>query len=220
MPAYAGLTAVDSSTAGGEVVDVTELTIEEVAPVDITPPTVVDMTPPPAVERPPVTTPTPLPVDDYVTILTKNKTEGTVAMKSAIASVEQYLLGMKPGKTIPPTSGALIQYLFWKALLSIINQTTPAEFKDVWTMVIAIVTEHRAGAFMPKYTARFSAEWKWGSASLSTYMRLIHLMVHTADPTKTRADVLKDIDLDKVMDDYFTSQGRDNLHTYYSRYTT
>jgi hypothetical protein len=216
IPAYTGLTAADSSVPAADGVDggLSTDVVEVTTPVVSTPAPAPSA--PPPVERPPVTPPAAIPADDYITVLTKNKTEGSVAMKSAIASVEQYLLGMKPGKTIVPSSGALIQYLFWKSLLAIINQTPANEFKAVWGMVIAIVREHRSGTFLPKYTTRFSADWKWGQSTISTYMRLLHLMTETANPDNTIAKVSASIDLDKVMDDYFISSGRDNLHTYYS----
>ena len=143
------------------------------------------------------------------------KVNGTVLQKNLIAALDKYLEDLKPRKPVTVDKGANIQYLFWKTLHSVIENSSQEEFKSLWTIVLAYFNLFKDDAFHERYVYRFAEYWAANEDELSAFQRLLNLIKLTADP-KERALGLKQVNVEKSLELIFSEQGRQKLLNFYN----
>lgn len=143
--------------------------------------------------------------------------QGSVSERNLIVELETYLEAMAPGKPVVPKQGNNSQYRLWINLRNLINNVDDqAQFKQLWNIVLAYFVEYKNGVFHDRYVFRFSEEWDRSLDELNAYQRLINLIKLTAD-ANTRANGLKQIDIDRTLQIGFTDAGRGRLLNFYGK---
>lgn len=153
-------------------------------------------------------------VTDFNSMMNNFKQNGTVAEKSLISGIEQYMKNMAPGKPLDFDSGARFQYQFWKLISNIAETAKPDEFKKLWSILLAYYREFKTGVFHERYVFRFSENWIWSEAELNGFQRVLNIINLTCDP-KERAIGLKQVSLDRSLSEGFSDDARQRIVGYY-----
>lgn len=135
-------------------------------------------------------------------------------VSSLIVSMEQYISAMAPGKSMTPEHGNRQQELLASALFGVLN-TQGDTFKLCWSVALAYFNEYKTSVFNERYVYRFSEYWTKEISVLSTFQRLINLMIVTADPETRAAASRQEVSIDKTLKVGFTDLARQNLLNFY-----
>lgn len=151
---------------------------------------------------------------DFEATVAKLKSEGTGAQKATILGIEQYIDNMKPGKPLQHHDGAMHQYRFWKLISHLLETAPQEEFRKLWAILLLHAKQHSEGVFADRYVFRFAEHWSQNVAELNAFQRIINIIRLTADPEK-RAAGLKQVDLNRSMEEGFTETARQRLISFY-----
>ena len=99
-------------------------------------------------------------------------------VNSLIVSMEQYISAMAPGKSMTPENGNRQQELLASALFGVLN-TQGDTFKLCWSVALAYFNEYKTSVFNERYVYRFSEYWTKETSILSTFQRLVNLLIVT-----------------------------------------
>jgi hypothetical protein len=142
--------------------------------------------------------------------------KGTPEQSGLIARLNTYLEDMKPGKPMSGDHGVTKQYQLWRTIFNTIEHAPAAQFKSLWSILLAFFHEHADGVFHESYVFRFSEFWKHSKQELDGFQRILNLIKVSADP-KTRGETAKQVDLDKTLSQPFTEEGRNRLLGFYKK---
>lgn len=125
-----------------------------------------------------------------------------------------YLDHMAKGKPVDPANGVRLQFRLWSGFRTLINNTEPGNFREVWKQVLAICLESKDKVFNEFYMYRFADQWTQQKDQLRAFHALVNLIIITADPASRRA-ALAQVDLDKTIGSAYGATGRNNLVLFY-----
>ncbi len=152
--------------------------------------------------------------DELEILLAQMRKEGTQAQKNLIYALDTYVDVMAPGKPMNSETGARYQYTFWKAVQTVIESSPEGEFKRLWSILLAYAEKHKNGVFGDRYLFRFADQWHQSESELTAFQRAMNLVRLTSDPEQ-RAKGLKQVDLQRSLEETFTEQGRSRLLNFY-----
>lgn len=139
---------------------------------------------------------------------------GTEAQKQLIYSFKRYIAAMAPGV---PTDGPVSvrhQYMLWKTISSVIENSPAEEFKKLWNIILAYFNTYKDGVFHERYILRFSEYWHYNIDELNAFQRIINVIKLTADP-ETRLKSLREVSLSRSLAEGFSEAGRTRLLGFY-----
>lgn len=151
---------------------------------------------------------------EFETFVSQIKELKSNHVKQLVATIEQYMIDMKPGRVIDFNAGARSQYQFWKSIEQIVEQSPEDEFRRLWSILLAYFNEYKSGVFNTRYVFRFSEYWHQGEEQLQSFQCMLNLIILTCDPA-TRADGLKRVDLNRTLAKTFTEMGRQRIVGFY-----
>jgi hypothetical protein len=151
---------------------------------------------------------------DFETQMNGFKQNGTVAEKSLISGIEQYMKNMAPGKPIDFDVGARQQYQFWKLISGLAENSKTEDFKKLWSILLTYYKKYKTGVFHERYVFRFSENWVWSESELHGFQRVINVINLTCDPAE-RISGLKQVSLDRSLSEGFTDDARQRIVSYY-----
>ena len=144
----------------------------------------------------------------------KIKTDGTAEQKRLILGIEQYMQRMTPGMQVDFNEGARHQHTLWKMIQGVIERAPQDQFKKMWSILLAYFEEHKDGVFGDRYVYRFSEFWHQGESELNAFQRIINVIKLTSNPQERELG-LRQVDLNRSLDEVFTEQGRQRIMAYY-----
>lgn len=142
--------------------------------------------------------------------------EGTRAQKSLIASLDRYLTKMKPGMPVNPDEGARNQYMLWRTIQGVIENSSTEEFKKLWYIVLTYFNNYKTEAFGERYVFRFSEYWVQSEEELKAFQRILNLIILTAD-SKTRTKSLSQVSIPRTLEEGFSELGRQRILSFYNQ---
>jgi hypothetical protein len=148
-----------------------------------------------------------------VNVFQKMRESGTVFEKMTMASLDSYVDKMKPGLPIPADVGARNQFALWKLFESVIETAPEAEFKKLWSVILAFFNADKSGVFGERYVYRFADQWVWSIDELNSMQRILNLVINTKTPA-TRALDIKRISIAKTVEG-FSEKAKERLNNYY-----
>ncbi len=153
---------------------------------------------------------------DLGKLLNKIDIEGTQQQKTLVFNLNKYMDDMLPGKPMPAQQGAQNQMRLWDILRGIVENPDPVEFRRQMFIARAFFKRYakEKTALNDRYIHRFADAWTRSNQHLTAMQRLINILVLTADPLTT-ADNLKQVDLARSMEVYFSEATRQRLMSYY-----
>lgn len=151
---------------------------------------------------------------DFSSFIQGFKENGTVAQKSLISGIEQYMRNMAPGVPVDFDSGAKFQHTFWKLISGVAESAKPDEFKKLWSILLAYFNEFKTTVFHERYVYRFSENWVWSQTDLNGFQRILNILHLTCDPN-TRALGLKQVSLDRSLSEGFSDDARQRIVGFY-----
>lgn len=158
----------------------------------------------------------PVPQTTFKESLAKLKANGTSAQLTLISSIETYMDNMTPGKVIDSKQGAFYQYSLWKAIYNAVCLSDRSEFKSLWNIILGYFNEYSNGIFGERYVYRFTEQWSYSNTELQAFLRTLNLIKLTENPA-TRANGLKQVDMNRTLADGYTEEGRQRIIGFYSK---
>ena len=134
---------------------------------------------------------------------------GTAAQKSVIAKMDAYFAQMKPGLPVDPVKGGAHQLAFYMALRQVC-ETETTEFREAFKLILEYFRNHRDGALGDRYIFRFTENIQLSNAAMRPFLGLINLLRVAAD-SKSREQVLKQVDLTRSLETGFSDQARQRI---------
>lgn len=151
---------------------------------------------------------------DFETLISQLKQSGTAPQKNLINALENYVGFMMPGNAISDDAGARQQYMLWKALIFVIDESPSDEFKKLWNIVLAFFEEYKKTVFHDRYVFRFSEFWQWSDTDLTAMQRIINIIKLTCNPD-TRTTGIRKVDLNRSLETGISDNGRQKLVSFY-----
>lgn len=142
------------------------------------------------------------------------KKSGTLAQKSLVTAIENYMANMAPGKPVDPDTGVKHQYALWKTIHNLVHNAPASEFKSLWSLLLAFFNTYKEGVFHDRYLFRFSEYWSYSNEELNGFQRVLNLINLSCDPA-TRAIGLRQVNLDTTLRDGFSEEARQRLLNFY-----
>lgn len=192
------------------VVEVSEPEVVATAEVKVETPKVE----PVAENKPVVEKKQPVEVSDFNSLIQGVKDNGTTKQKILISAIEKYMVDMQPGKPVGGDAGARFQYMFWKTLSEVIEQSNQEEFKKSWNIILAYFNQFKTGVFHDKYVFRFAEFWAWNEGELNAFQRILNLIKLTCNPAERQVG-LKQVSLERSLAEGFSDDGRQRILTFY-----
>lgn len=152
---------------------------------------------------------------DFSSLVSQMKKSGTLAERTFIVQMEQYIDLMKPGKPVTAEVGARTQTALWRTILGVIERSGE-EFQKLFNLLLAYFEEYKNDVFHERYIFRFSEMINMPPEELAAYQRIINLIKVTCSPLG-RNQSLKQVDLNRTLKDGFTEQGRQKVLAFYNR---
>lgn len=142
---------------------------------------------------------------------------GTPASCAALGQIIQFCDKMHPGKANTPDSRAKQQVILYTSIFTILTQETK-NFNKVWRAVVAIVRRHLKTVFSLENINQGVVDIPTSTisqaqmVSFNTLVQMIRSEARGAKP----ADVLRHVDLNKVIKAVTNVKAREALQRYYS----
>ena len=152
---------------------------------------------------------------DFEGIISKIKASGTLAERTFVVQIEQYITAMQPGKPMTSEVGARNQIALWRTIFNCIERTEE-EFHKIYSLLLAYFEQYKDGVFHERYVFRFAEMMTLPPEELATYQRTINLIKITCSPLG-RNQSLKQVDLSRTLKDVFSEPGRQKLLTFYGK---
>ena len=159
-------------------------------------------------------TTTPEPTEGLSVMLAAMRKDGSASQKGLIYALDTYVERMAPGKPMDAETGAKHQHALWKAVQNVIESSPDGEFKRLWSILLAYAEEHKNGVFGDRYLFRFADQWHQSESELTAFQRAMNLVRLTSNP-RARAKGLKQVDLQRSLEETFTEQGRARVLGFY-----
>lgn len=135
--------------------------------------------------------------------------------QSAIASLQQYVINMKPRTPIEPGTGARHQQSLYRALINIIDKTGN-DFEPVFGAALQLFHNHADGAFHEKHVFRFMEHVQLSPDERTAFQRLLNMMKLAADP-KGRHIALKQMNFESTLKAPMVSEaGRQRVMAFFN----
>lgn len=134
-----------------------------------------------------------------------------VESKLLVQNVIDYATEMSPKKRVTEATGVHQQTKLYNTLVTLINKVEEAH-RMAYAAVFLVIEENRSGAFNELNAFRYGDAQRFlTKEKRKTFRGLLHLFI-TVAPRDTRAMMLRQIDLDKVLgDNGIASAGRERL---------
>jgi hypothetical protein len=153
--------------------------------------------------------------NDFSSVFEKMRQSGTVYEKMTMASLDFYVAKMQPGFPVSPEDGARQQYGLWKLFETLLEGAPEAEFKKLWSVLLAYVHQNINGVFNDRYVYRFADQWVWGLDELSNMQRVINLVITTCNPA-TRKDDVRRVSISRTFAEGFSEKAKQRIANYYN----
>ena len=151
----------------------------------------------------------------FVDTVAKIKVSGTVAQRSLVAQLEQYIAAMKPGMPVEAAAGSRNQTSLWRIIQTVIDRSGD-EFTSLYTLLLAFFEAYKDDAFQERYVFRFAENITMPADELATYQQMINLIKLTCSP-KGRDVALRQVDLGRTMKSNISEAGRQRVLGFYNR---
>jgi hypothetical protein len=161
-----------------------------------------------------ITAPTPA-IEEFSKFVENIKRSGSVAEKALVVSLSQYSELMAPQMPISPTEGVRQQFILWKTLYTLIENSEINEFKKLWAIVLRYFHNYENGVFHDRYVFRFFEQWDRDLVELRSFQKILNLIKLTANPN-TRQINLKQVSLNSTLSTSFTEPGRQRVIVFYT----
>lgn len=129
--------------------------------------------------------------------------------------LDAYIQAMKPGRPVDPRQGASLQQALWNAIKHVLARP-PHEFNLMYSELLFVINQHRAGVFSERYVYRFLNEVKLSARELRNFERVMNLLMSTCNPA-TRHLAVQQIDMRSVMRDMNDESVVEKLLSYYTQ---
>jgi hypothetical protein len=151
----------------------------------------------------------------FTDTVAKIKVSGTVAQRSLVAQLEQYLTSMKPGMPVEASTGSRNQTSLWRTIQNVIDRSGD-EFTSLYSLLLAYFEAYKDDAFHERYVFRFAENITMPADELATYQQMINLIKLTASQ-KGRDVALRQVDLGRTMKSNISEAGRQRVLGFYNR---
>lgn len=127
--------------------------------------------------------------------------------------LQEYVAAMKPGRPITVSEGITQQRKLWNCLILTLQQKNE-DFVSHYAEFLNVIHTHRQGVFHERYVYRFMSELPLTVDELSTFKRMLNLLLRTCDP-RDRHITLRQIDLRTTLSSLHNEQQRQNVMSFY-----
>ena len=157
----------------------------------------------------------PSPQENFDAYVDWVKNYGTSVQKEIVRVMDNYYAAMQPGRLVKDEDGAKTQYALFTLINGVLNTPRPEEFVSAWNTVLAYYNHYRNSVFGIRMVNRFLHMWPGSQTAYNMLLAANNLIMLTADP-KTRANSLKQVNLDKTMRQGFTDLARQRAMEFYA----
>lgn len=127
--------------------------------------------------------------------------------KDVVEGIYQYIATMRPNMPITPEEAGRNQTGLYRNLQTLFNRVE-GDFGQVFPAVLKLFEHHASGVFSESHRYRYLDEAKQLDDKAKTALiNQVHLLV-TAGPVQGRQQVLKQIDINKVLDHGVSENGK------------
>lgn len=170
----------------------------------------------PAATSAPAAIPTvPSPKEDFAAYVDWIKNYGTSVQKEIVRVMDNYYTAMKPGRMVKDEDGAKMQQSLFTLINGVLNTPRPEDFVSAWNTILAFYAQYSDSVFGIRMINRFLHMWPSSHTAYNMLLAANNLLMLTADP-KTRANSLKQVNLDKTMSQGFTDLARQRVMEFYA----
>ncbi|MBE0438194.1 MAG: hypothetical protein IBX57_00310 [Gammaproteobacteria bacterium] len=145
---------------------------------------------------------------------TASPTASNSIEENLMKEIETYIEEMKPGKSHFGEEGPMRQVKLYRTIQAILR-LEGTSFNKMMNYLLSKIKDHRKGVFGEKYIFRYMSQVKLADDQRKNFERFMSLLLTTCD-SATRAQALKQVDLELVMKGFKNSEMQQRVEAFYS----
>jgi len=144
----------------------------------------------------------------------KTQQKGFTPVYKVELDLTNYAEAMDKEKAINPEEGGRWQYSLYTTIKDILNAKDQEEFNKEWNTVLTFFNKNKDGIFNENFIYRFPEHWPGSATEYTTFRRIIHVILQTAD-VKNRKKTVESIKFDMVTE-HLTEDQKNKLFAFYN----